>query len=77
MKKKINREEFSKEAAELIRQKKSLTGDKGIFTLLIKQVIEAALEGEKDGHLEDTREIESNRRNGRCPAKKAGQVWLG
>lgn len=64
MKKKINWEEFSKEAAELIRQKKPLTGDKGIFTPLIKQVIEAALEGEMDAHLEDTREIESNRRNG-------------
>jgi len=64
MKKKINWEEFSKEAAELIRQRKPLTGDKGIFTPLIKQVIEAALEGEMDAHLEDTREIESNRRNG-------------
>jgi len=64
MKKKINWEEFRKEAAELIRQKKPLTGDKGIFTPLIKQVIEAALEGEMDAHLEDTREGESNRRNG-------------
>ena len=64
MKKPINWEEFSKEAAELIRQKKPLTGDKGIFTPLIKQVLEAALEGEMDSHLSDTRETESNRRNG-------------
>lgn len=64
MKKEINWEEFSKEAAELIRQKKPLTGDKGIFTPLIKQVIEAALEGEMDAHLGDTRESDSNRRNG-------------
>lgn len=64
MKKEINWEEFSKEAAELIRQKKPLTGDKGIFTHLIKQVIEAALEGEMDAHLGDTRESDSNRRNG-------------
>jgi len=64
MKKQINWEEFSKEAAELIRQKKPLTGDKGVFTPLIKQIIEAALEGEMDSHLEETREDENNRRNG-------------
>lgn len=64
MKKQINWEEFSKEAAEQIRQKKPLTGDKGIFTPLIKQVLEAALEGEMDSHLEETRETENNRRNG-------------
>jgi len=64
MKKQINWEEFSKEAAELIRQKKPLTGEKGIFTPLIKQVLEAALEGEMDSHLEETREDENNRRNG-------------
>jgi len=64
MKKPINWEAFSKEAAELIRQKKPLTGDKGVFTPLIKQVLEAALEGELDSHLEETREDENNRRNG-------------
>lgn len=64
MKKQINWEEFSKEAAEQIRQKKPLTGDKGIFTPLIKQVLEAALEGEMDSHLEETRELDNNRRNG-------------
>ena len=64
MKKQINWEEFSKEAAELIRQKKPLTGNKGVFTPLIKQVLEAALEGEMDSHLEETREDENNRRNG-------------
>jgi putative transposase len=65
MKEKINWDEFSKEAAEQIRQGKPLTGDGGIFSPLIKQVIEAALEGELDAHLEQTREAESNRRNGR------------
>jgi putative transposase len=67
MKEKINWEEFSKEAAELIRKGKPLTGDKGIFTPLIKQVVEAALEGEMDVHIEETRESEDNRRNGRTP----------
>lgn len=65
MKEKLNWEEFSKEAAELIRQGKPLTGKGGIFSPLIKQVVEAALEGEMDAHLLQTREADSNRRNGR------------
>jgi putative transposase len=65
MKEKINWEEFSKAAAEQIRQGKPITGEGGIFSPLIKQVIEAALEGEMDAHLIQTREAESNRRNGR------------
>lgn len=65
MKEKINWEEFSKAAAEQIRQGKPITGEGGIFSPLIKQVIEAALEGEMDVHLTQTRESESNRRNGR------------
>lgn len=64
MKEKINWEEFSKAAAEQIRQGKPLTGNGGIFTPLIKQVIEAALEGELDAHLQETREKTKNRRNG-------------
>jgi putative transposase len=65
MKEKINWDEFSKAAAEQIRQGKPITGEGGIFSPLIKQVIEAALEGEMDAHLTQTREAESNRRNGR------------
>ena len=67
MKKKINWDEFSKEAVEQIRQGKPLTGYGGIFSPLIKQIVEAALEGELDNHLNETREIESNRRNGHTP----------
>jgi hypothetical protein len=40
MKKKINWDEFSKEAADQIRQGKPLTGDGGIFSPLIKQIVE-------------------------------------
>jgi putative transposase len=64
MKKKIDLEKFSKEAAELIKQGKPLTGNGGIFTPLIKQIIEAALEGEMDTHIDQTRTSKSNRRNG-------------
>jgi putative transposase len=64
MKKKISLEEFSKQAAELIKQGKPLTGTNGIFTPLIKQVIEASLEGEMDIHINQTRKSKGNRRNG-------------
>lgn len=61
---KVNLNEFSKMAAEQLRLGKPLTGEGGIFTPLIKQVLEAALEGEMDSHLEQTRDTQSNRRNG-------------
>jgi putative transposase len=64
MKMKINWDDFSKEAAKKIRQGKPLTGNGGILSPLIKQIVEAALEGELDHHLTQTREPESNRRNG-------------
>jgi len=74
MKEKINWEEFSKEAAEHIRQGKPLTGKGGIFSPLIKQVLEAALEGELDSHLNDTRGPSGNRRNGRTPKKLKSSI---
>jgi len=63
-KKKINWEEFSKEAAKGIREGRPITGQGGVFTPLIKQVIEASLEGELDAHLLETRVLEGNRKNG-------------
>lgn len=62
---KFDFEAFAKDAAEQLRQKKPLTGKDGVFTPLIKRVIEAALEGEMDTHLEQTRKGSKNRRNGR------------
>jgi putative transposase len=47
-----------------LRQGKPLTGEDGIFTPLLKQVIEAALEGELEEHLQETRKTTRNRRNG-------------
>ncbi len=43
MKEEMNMDEFQKRAAELIRQGKPLTGEGGIFTPLIKQVLEASV----------------------------------
>jgi putative transposase len=57
-------EEFSRQAGELLRQGKPFTGKDGVFTPLIKRILEASLEGELDSHLEESRKPEKNRRNG-------------
>jgi putative transposase len=59
----LGRVQQSSSRANPTRQ--TVTGEGGIFSPLIKQVIEAALEGEMDAHLIQTREAENNRRNGR------------
>ena len=48
MKRENSLKEFRKNAAELLRQGKPLTGNDGVFTPLIKQVLEASLVGELD-----------------------------
>ncbi|MEZ5013091.1 MAG: transposase [Chitinophagales bacterium] len=74
-KEKFDFEEFARQAAEQLKQKKPLTGNDGVFTPLLKRILEAAMEGEMDAHLEDTRTTEKNRRNGR--ARKNIQSSLG
>jgi transposase-like protein len=64
MEEKFNFEEFSKTLAEQIRNGKGLTGKDGAFTPLLKKVIEAALEGELDEHIKETKQDSGNRRNG-------------
>ncbi len=51
------------QALEDLRAGRPLTGEQGILTSLIKELVEAALEGELDSHL--AREVVANRRNGR------------
>lgn len=58
----FNFEEFEKEAINHLYQKKSLTGEKGIFTPLLKRFLEKALELEIEQHLKE--ETEKNKRNG-------------
>ena len=58
--------QFQKEAINKLKSGQSLTGKDGILTPLIKEILEAALEGEMDSHLSDCKEEGiSNRRNGR------------
>ena len=67
MKDKENQTAFDKLVLELSKGLSSgqpLTGKDGVFTPLLKRVIEASLEGEMDAHLEQSK-TEKNRRNGR------------
>lgn len=64
MKDKFDLEEFKKDVAKKIREGKGLTGKEGALTPLLKEILEAAMEGEMDEHLRESKEIEENRRNG-------------
>lgn len=55
---------FAKRAGDALRAGKPLAGKDGVFTPLLKMIIESALEGELDDHLVDTRKTSRNRRNG-------------
>lgn len=64
-KEKFDFEEFARQAGKQLREGKPFTGKDGVFTPLLKKVLEASLEGEMDEHLEETRGKKKNRRNGR------------
>lgn len=55
---------FAKQAGDALRSGKPLAGKDGVFTPLLKMIIESALEGELDNHLSVTRKAGKNRRNG-------------
>ncbi len=82
MKQDLKKEEQNKEMSALIdelsaglKNGKPLVGHDGVFTPLLKKVLEASLEGEMDAHLSETRESEKNRRNGKN--RKTVQSSLG
>lgn len=52
-------------ALEQLRTGQSLTGKDGAFAPLLKQFLEAALEAEMNGHLNDLERTKGNKRNGR------------
>jgi len=58
-------EDYIKEIGDEIRDRKGLTGKDGLLTPLIKQIIEASLEGEMDHHIKEKPPGTKNRRNGR------------
>jgi len=57
-------EAFSQKAIEDLKQGKPLTGSEGIFTPLLKMILEASLQGEMHSHIEQTKS-QKNRRNGK------------
>lgn len=63
-KKSFDFDAFVKEAGEQLRSGKPLVGAAGVFTPLLKRVIEASLEGEMDEHLKEKKRPGGNRRNG-------------
>ena len=67
MDKKKRLEDYIHELSEGLSQGKGLTGKGGILTPLIKEIIEASLEGELDHHLGNKAVGVINRRNGRTP----------
>lgn len=60
---KFDFEQFSKDLVENVKNGKPLTGSDGVFTPLIKLVLEASLEGEIQEHIKNTKSAK-NRRNG-------------
>lgn len=57
--------QFQKEAIDKLKAGQSLTGTGGILTPLIKEILEAALEGEIESHHSDCKsQGQANRRNG-------------
>lgn len=63
-KKKFDFEDFAKKAADELRSGKPMVGRDGVFTPLLKMLIEGALNGEMDAHMAETRKPKKNRRNG-------------
>lgn len=58
--------EFKAEALSQLKSGQPLTGKGGILTLLVKSLLESALEGELEAHLDVCQEgALSNRRNGK------------
>ena len=58
--------QFKEEAIGRLKSGESLTGKDGILTPLLKEILEAALEGEMDAHLSECKDAGiPNRRNGK------------
>jgi putative transposase len=67
-KSKIDYEELKKKTIEQLRSGESLFGKDGAFAPLLKEILEAALEGEMEGHLEEER-AGGNRKTGKTSKK--------
>ena len=57
-------ESFKASALEQLQSGRSLTGKDGVFAPLLENLLNAALEGEMDSHLDEDKRSSGNRRNG-------------
>ena len=71
----FNFEEIKNKALEQLKSSKSLLGKDGAFAPLLESILNAALEGEMDAHLDESERDSGNRRNGRM--SKQVQTPLG
>ena len=63
-------EEFARQAAQRLQNGEELSGKDGVLAPLIKQIIQASLEGELSAHLEEEKASgKANRRNGKARKK--------
>src|SRR5579862_3639109 len=62
---KFDYEALKKKTIEQLRSGKSLFGKDGAFAPLLKEILETALEGEMEGHLDDEERAGGNRKNGK------------
>jgi hypothetical protein len=58
-------ESMKEKALRQLRSGESLYGKDGAFAPLLKKFLEAALEAEMDGHLDEPERLRGNRRNGK------------
>jgi len=61
----FNFEEIKNKALEQLKSGKSLLGKDGAFAPLLESILNAALEGEMESHLDDNERDSGNRRNGK------------
>src|SRR6266566_7162791 len=66
---KFNYDDLKRKTLEQLRSGKSLFGKDGAFAPLLKDILEAALEGEMEDHLDQEQRAGGNRKNGKGSKK--------
>ena len=70
MKPETKQEELKRKALEQLKSGKSLFGKDGAFAPMLKEILDAALEGELDAHLDDAERRTGNRKNGKLAKRE-------
>src|SRR5690606_16374851 len=64
-KEKFDYDALKRKTLEQLRSGKPLFGKDGAFAPLLKDILEAALDGEREGHLDEEQRSTGNRKNGK------------